>query len=61
LNRSERERRVRQLERWFDEENAEFDGDAFPSEVQDAWYANNRELGAWCPMGLSGRKGERLE
>jgi HK97 family phage major capsid protein len=44
LHRSERERRVRQLERWFDEQNAEFDGDAFPPEVQDAWDANTREL-----------------
>lgn len=44
MTREERQARVAELERWIEEQNAEFADEPFPPDVQEAWEANDREL-----------------
>lgn len=44
MTREERVARVEELERWFEEQNSEFEDQPFPEEVQEFWQANSREL-----------------
>ena len=44
MDRQERIRRVEELERWIDEQHAEYADEAFPDEVRAAWDKHNNEL-----------------
>jgi HK97 family phage major capsid protein len=44
MTREERQARIADLQRWFDEQNAEFRDESFPADVQEQWDANQREL-----------------
>lgn len=44
MTRAERETRVADLRRWFEAQDEEFRGDAFPAALQDTWDENVEEL-----------------
>jgi len=44
LTRDERQSRIEELKRWFEDQNEEFRDDGFPPEVQAAWDQNTAEI-----------------
>lgn len=44
LDRAERRSEIEALERWLQEQHAEYENEAFPDEVREAWDANNARL-----------------